>query len=415
MFRNAALALSALLMGGAADAAMFNKAMDAAMTIPADSALGQEVMAASSPVATDGSNRQLDNDYYNTWMVNYSLVFDKCYNLPYLGEEGGQNENGGWDSPATKQMVITYKLCDSTACGSSCKGGEYMVLAEEFVQYYLTAQMEAQEATCELASETCEYKCEYGTVYNDNLSSYYWSDDQYCMNQCYENVGLNYCKEAVDGEQEELDPLDYMECAEVENNANGGNYYGKVYYMGIACANGGSEVRLQMYSDETCSTSVSNDIFSSLNYYGTTSEYFSQSLVTSDCVSCKEQADDNGEENYYDNADADNVAEVCERLYEESGHCESNLSGVVTYPKSDSCTFIQSTLPAISNAVSGGSSRRNRSSSSNGGGGSKAAVAFAWIFGLSTCALGYYVYFLIKKIKNSTKLSSLDHQGGTVA
>jgi len=65
----------------------------------------------------------------------------------------------------------------------------------------------------------------------------------------------------------------------------------------------------------------------------------------------------------------------------------------------------------VNKAISGSS---KSTSSRASGGGHKAAVLFAWFFVLATAGLASYVYFHIKKIKNSN-LGSLEHQGGTEA
>jgi hypothetical protein len=302
-------------------------------------------------------------------------------------------------------------MCAAESCASNCKGAEYVVAAGEFANSYLTYKMNAQEQTCALAQEKCEYDCEYGKVYNDNGGSYYWQDNANCLNACYKNKGFDYCID--DGD--DFDALDYLECKQIKNNGNNNNNNNGndvAYYVGPKCANSGSEIHLQLYTDATCTTEADNSIYTSMNYYGKSLPYSSSSLISNDCLSCKEQNDNDGNQNYYDANDADQLSEVCERIYEEAGHCESNLEGIVSYPKVDSCTFIQSTLPSLSKALNGNSSsRRNKS----GGGGGKAAVFFAWFFAISTCGLAYYVYFLIKKIKNATNLASLDHSGGAVA
>jgi len=409
MTRFSAVALAALF--GVANASMLKKALEQGMTtsniISAESSLGKSILARSTKIRDLEDNSSVDY----SWMTSYSLVFDKCHTLPYYVEGGPQydNDKQAYSNPVGNQMLVTYKLCASDSCNSGCSGGEYVVEAGEFVQAYIQAEQQAQEQTCNMAKENCQYLCEYGKVMNSDTGTYYFQDQDTCLSSCYTQKGFDYC---VESEAEDFNAYEYVACKQVKNNNKNNNNGNNVkYYAGVKCANSGTEVHMQMYSDENCSSEVDNSIYANLNYYGTELPYASSTLISNKCVSCKEQKDSNGEQNYYDANDSDEVAQLCANLYATSGHCESKLSGVVSSPKEDSCTFIESTLPSVNKAISGSSKSSNSSSS---GGGHKAAVFFAWFFAFATAGLAYYVYFLIKKIKNAN-LASLDHQGGTVA
>jgi hypothetical protein len=125
--------------------------------------------------------------------------------------------------------------------------------------------------------------------------------------------------------------------------------------------------------------------------YGNTLPYSKDSLVSSKtCVACKEPSDYNNR-NYNDQQDADEVLEVCQRMYEQAGKCESNLSGVTPYPNTYGCDFIK-TLPRVS-------------SWSVSSVGSTSARAFAGIFAITTVALAGLTVYLHKKVGSKDGLS----------
>ena len=96
---------------------------------------------------------------------------------------------------------------------------------------------------------------------------------------------------------------------------------------------------------------------------GNDGNYYIESIVINECTSCMEPAKDdgnnnnqnnynnynNGDDNYNYNKNGNNnnqnqedaaVLEVCERLYEEAGKCESNLNVYGVYPTTFACKFI---------------------------------------------------------------------------
>jgi hypothetical protein len=125
-------------------------------------------------------------------------------------------------------------------------------------------------------------------------------------------------------------------------------------------------------------------------FYGNSLPYSKDSLVTNSCVACKEP-DNYNNRNNNDQQDADNVLEVCQRLYEDAGKCESSLSGTIPYPNTYGCDFIK-TLPRVSSWSISKSS-------------SVSAKAFASIFAITTVALGALTVFLHKKVAAKDGLS----------
>ena len=74
----------------------------------------------------------------------------------------------------------------------------------------------------------------------------------------------------------------------------------------------------------------------------------------------------------------------------------------VAYPDTTGCTFINEYLPKLE-----GASKSFMKTSGDSSG--KAAIVFAWMFGLTTVLFGAYAYFLYRKIKRgAVNLSSQD-------
>jgi len=105
-----------------------------------------------------------------------------------------------------------------------------------------------------------------------------------------------------------------------------------------------------------------------------------------------------GNNNNYDNYNQDlEVNELCQQAYESAAKCESNLGsylGQYYYTDVSGCQYINNILPNLEQAT-----RKIASGSSvSGGGSSTAATAFAVIFGMTSCLLGAYAFFLYRKI-----------------
>jgi len=316
--------------------------------------------------------RLLDNaEEDNSWMVNYSLKFHKCYTIDSYGGEGADREEGG--SPIGPQHIIHFRLCPSGSCkggNSGCSGGaEYIIEMRDFIQVFTETQNEQRENNCENVRENCD--CED-----------YYGDDEKCEAKCYAEAGLDYCEEGDDDNDFNMD--EYGECREA-NFENNNNY--NSYYIGPYCAAHGNAIFLGVFTDATCETQASSNIYEKYNY-GKELPYSNESLVHQQCQSCMEPKDDRDDDN---NNQEDEVTALCEELYEESGKCEENLKSKNDYTKnSKSCTYIHNVLPALSKV------HRTH------GRVSIVANVFAWLFFLSTCVLSGIVYHLYSKIERAT-------------
>lgn len=193
-----------------------------------------------------------------------------------------------------------------------------------------------------------------------------------------------------------------------QNNNGGGqngyNYYGQQggqngemgLFVGPYCSSNGKNIFLGVFHDETCSYQAEAGIYEKFSY-GQALPYSSESIISSECISCKEPQDAN-DQNNGDQQDEDEVLEICERLYEDAGKCESGLAdGVTYYPTTYGCDFISSLhAPGKMNSA------KNSSSVS-------AAQVFAGLFAATTAIFGAVAFYFHKKQqRGSVDLSGQD-------
>lgn len=330
-------------------------------------------------------NGQYEDDF--SWMAKYSLKFEGCHTIHTYGGEGQNAEEGG--SPFGVQHLAKFKLCNSSKSCSTCTdGGTYMVELQEFAQAYLEAEKEIQQANCQAVEESCN--CEY-----------YYGDDQACLNKCYSKAGLSYCGE----EENEFDASEYMECREVDFGNN--NYYnnnGAQYYIGPVCSHSGKKVTLAVFSDAQCTKKASSNIYEKYNY-GASLPYSSEPLISTKCMSCKVEEENDGNGNYYNqnknayyNAEA---SDTCTQLYEQSAKCEKSMSVKNSYTKdTGSCEYIHNIVPALENVYHSK--------------GSGVATGFAIFFALTTIGASGAAYWFYSKVERST-VGLAENEGGNFA
>jgi len=319
-----------------------------------------------------------DNAYDFSWMTDYSLKFESCHTVMSFDERGGEEENGD-GSPVRNQGMIKFKLCPTATCGSSksCNGPEYVAQMRDFVESY----QEAKEAALEYACETVEENC----ACDDD-----GQDDEQCMSNCYTAAGIS-CGDDDGNNNEQEDVQEYLECRELGENDDA---Y-QSYYVGGYCGDSGKSVYLSVFTDSGCTTKAeSNSPY--YNLYGAELPYTTTSMISDDCIDC---AYDNGNDDAY----AVEVSESCQQIYQEAGKCEEGFSDVITYPSTGGCTFINTILPGLEKLME----RQYKI-------GSSAAIAWAWIFALSTFGLVGYVYMLTdgKFVQESKVNLSSNNAGG---
>eukprot|EP00558_Chaetoceros_sp_UNC1202_P009209 CAMPEP_0197238790 /NCGR_PEP_ID=MMETSP1429-20130617/5300_1 /TAXON_ID=49237 /ORGANISM="Chaetoceros sp., Strain UNC1202" /LENGTH=387 /DNA_ID=CAMNT_0042698045 /DNA_START=116 /DNA_END=1279 /DNA_ORIENTATION=- len=386
MFRPALLATA--LFASAVSAATINSDADVA----ADSKIGSKLLSKARRV-----NQNAEEDF--TWMTKHSVKFDRCYSIHAFGgegAEGGEDEEG---NPFGVQHLVAFKLCPTTnKCGGCSGGAEYVVEMRDFVEAYVEAKQDEEEAACQ-------------TVENNCNCNYYDGDDNACMAKCYADAGLTNCGENqyYNGNNNnngngDFDVAEYMECRETEF----GNYYNQ-FYIGPVCSSNGGSIHLKLYSDAGCSVAAKSGSYEQYNY-GKALPYSKESIVsTKHCFSCKEQDDNdnnnnnnNNNNNQYYNYEAPEATEFCQELYQESAKCEKNLkyknSG---YRITSSCHYINKVLPALQKVY-----KKN---------GSGVAGVFAGLFFISTVGASAAAYYFYTKVERATIDLSAKDGTGTLA
>lgn len=236
------------------------------------------------------------------------------------------------------------------------------------------------------------------------------------------DAGLDYCEEEQENQngQRQFQLEEATECRELDvdedavsyyyyqqnQNGNGGNdaqyYQGQQnggqemrLFVGPYCSADGSKILLGTFMDEMCSYTAPAGAYEKFNY-GAELPYSSESLIESSFISCKEPQDAN-DQNNGDQQDEDEVLEICERLYEDAGKCESGLAdGVTYYPNTYGCDFIKTLQKP---------GKMNGASSSS----TSASKVFAGLFAATTIVLGGVAYYLFQKSKRANvELNSED-------
>lgn len=316
-----------------------------------------------------------------------------------------------------QQRLVHFKLCPSSSC-SSCEGGaDYVIDMNEYVNAYIESKMDAQEYNCERVRENCY--CEDA------------NDDEACEASCYYQAGLDYCGEQNQNNengQQQFNLQDAVECRRLEiddealqyymyqnggaNQMNNMQYYQQggqqnqqrmELFVGPYCSSNGKSIHLGVFMDETCSYDAPKGIYSKIT--GQSLPYSSESLIDSTCVSCKEPQDYD-ENNQGDQQDEDEVLEVCERLYQQSGKCEANLAAVNqqygVYPNTYGCEFIKGLKVS-------GKSRISFNQVQN----AVTPKALAGVFAATTVIFGATAFYLGKKLQRSNV--NLVSENGAIA
>ena len=192
-------------------------------------------------------------------------------------------------------------------------------------------------------------------------------------------VGLNsfvqaYLEDKRDDMQQDdnFKVEEFGECREYKADQDGDNGDEEaVYYVGPACSADGIDIVLDMFTEETCTTQ-SEVTFESISA-GLSLPYTTGGLVSHYCESCMGY-NDNGEQE---------LSEMCQGLYENSGKCESGMETFHYSGQNEaSCEFIESLLPKQKKSGAG--------------------KAIGWIFFILVVAgVGAVGYSVIKKKRGS--------------
>lgn len=305
--------------------------------MPADSDVARNLMHHARRVQEDGEDYNYD-DVDTDFLSGYSVKFQGCHHVQQWNEQAEDEE----DVRIMTKRLVRFRLCPSNECVTDTTGctshyGDYVVDMETYMASYFEA-MQQQNGGRKL-------------------------DQNYDVEQ-------------------------YMECAEfdmrrhLQDNGYDYQYYGNEdikYYVGPYCADQGGEIRLGLFTDDTCTS------FAESQYAIQGFPYTESSMVSMSCINCGVY-DGNGYE----------VSEFCGDIYEIAGKCESRMS--VYYPNEAACSYIEGIKVIREDGVIRTSATKK----------SKAASVAIGCFLTIAVLLSGYVYYLrtSKFVKRRAKKAS---------
>jgi hypothetical protein len=244
--------------------------------------------------------RRLEDAYaddtfeYND-LSTYSVAFQKCQLVKSYDDEFAQDEDSA--SPLATKHFVVYRLCPSDTCETSCeeKYGTYVTEVDTYLQATIEYQTQAFQDMC----DNCDERC------NEN-GGYCSGCGKLCYN--YENLeAMGY-----------VDAAQYIECQQLDWADDDGLQL----YIGPNCSSGGEKIQIGLFSDQNCwepytDLDVEEVLGAKLSYHVMSHASVNDGNV---CLSCQENDEDANEA---DQADYDDVNEMCENLYYAAAKCES--------------------------------------------------------------------------------------------
>lgn len=220
------------------------------------------------------------------FLSDYKLKLVSCKTGEvYVNPENGENEYSS----------VVFRLCPSTnGCddegntGCSSGYGDYVIGLNSFVQEYLEQKKEEMNG----------------------------DDDGFNMEEFGECREYEVDQDAEDGDDED----------EAEQAA---------YFVGPACMEDGTGVKLALFQDEDCLYTTEEVTFEEISN-GVALPYSDGGLVSNYCESCSVVNDDGEYE----------LAEMCTNLYQDAGKCEVNMETFhYAGQQVGSCEFIEEMIP----------------------------------------------------------------------
>jgi hypothetical protein len=359
--------------------------------IKVDSPLGSKIMS---------SARKLEEAIDFGWVADFSIKFQGCHHV----SQWNDNAEGDEDVRIETKRLIRFRLCPTSSCSptsaSGCTSGygDYIIDMNTFLAYYYDAVANYNQYRCEALQNTCNCGDDDGK--GDDY------DADKCLYDCYVSNGVedicadgNPYNDDQQQQDEKFDLADYVECQEAKfenkNNRNRRLDQQVQYYMGPYCSEQGGSIFLGLFSDNTCTTFADSNggatTYSTLSG-GTALPYAQQSIITLDCISCKEPQEYNEDGN--DAEDDDQVIEFCEEIYSTAGKCETGLqaTGVVSSANENACNYIAG-IKVV---------RKDGIITQVGSKANKTASIFIGIFVVAFVLLAAYVYYLKTKLDRAS-------------
>jgi hypothetical protein len=314
------------------------------------------------------NGRTLDGNYYaQNDRSNYSIQFQGCHHIQQWNADADDEDVRLQTKRLARFRLVPYEKCTVVSPWANAKAvkdasrffgktnyGEYIVDLNTFVAAYLEAKEEENGYMCTNYASTCQTQCA------SNDDAYEGNSYESCMSSCYSSHGCTPSDDddanADDGAAN-IDIYDYAGCAQMD----WGDDDGVNYYFGPSCASQGGEIRMNLFSDDTCTTlaecGTTGQVRGAKCYTRTTGVILpgtSQSIISDPCVPCTQNyvaldllidstADD--EKFDYESYDFGESRDVCTNLYDISGKCEKYLkNGEYNY----ACAYIEGIQIGIS-------------------------------------------------------------------
>lgn len=355
------------------------------------------------------SARKLENsgaiDF--TWVSDFSIKFQGCHHVSQWNDEAYDAN----DVRIQTKRLVRFRLCPTNTCSASSSSGchsgygDYIIDMNTFLGSYYEAVDEYKQFRCQYTTQTlcsctdddakaddfnieaCEYEClsKYSMV--DFCGATNPNDNNQQQKEKFQLANYVQCQQfdfAAQGQQEQ------QQGEQAEGGARQLEQDQAQYYIGPYCADQGGSIYLGLFTDDSCSTFA--DTYGGTSTYkkftGESLPYGKQSVITMDCLSCKEPEEFNQDGN--DAQDADQVSEMCEQIYSTAGKCESALasSGTVYQANENACTYI-SGIKVV---------RKDGIITQVGSKANKTASIFIGIFVVAFVLLAAYVYYLKTKL-----------------
>eukprot|EP00980_Cylindrotheca_fusiformis_P007718 scaffold1638_cov120-Cylindrotheca_fusiformis.AAC.1 len=258
---------------------------DSSINISPNSDIGRHLMSKARRVEEEYNANNYYADMDLSFLADYSLKFQGCHHVQQW------NANADEDYDAVRIMtkrLVRFRLCPGNSCnseqssGCSTNYGDYVIDMDTFLQAYVAAA---------------------------------------------QNNGY-YGRHLRKMEEQGFDLQQFTECAAYQDN----------FYVGPYCASQGGEIRMGVFTDDTCSTFTSSDYY----YYssGTALPYSDESIVSNSCMSCNVNSDAYQYANYANGGDdVAQANDLCSNLYYTSGKCETKMD--IAYANEGACSYIE--------------------------------------------------------------------------
>jgi len=346
--------------------------------IPIHSDLGSRIMSHSRSLENTASI-----DF--TWVADYSIKFQGCNHVSQWNDAA----EGTNDVRIQEKRLIRFRLCPTKSCsansaaGCSSSYGDYIIDMNTFLNSYYQAVEHYNQYRCQATLQKCD--CQ-----NEDVDF----DVEACESQCYATYGMSDICDSQDSSKGTTFLANYVGCAQLRlEQAEGQEQNGQQqtkYFIGPYCAEQGGSIYLGLFTDDTCSEFA--DSYKGSSTYktllGQSLPYSKESIITEDCLSCKEPQEYNLNGN--DGQDSDRVSEMCEQIYYTAGKCESAMksTGYLYQINENACTYI-SGIKVV---------RKDGIITQAGSNMNKTASIFIGIFVVAFVLLAAYVYFLKTKL-----------------